>query len=377
MAWAKSRAAARFDLAGSNVLACSIEDLDGAREALDLSGRNDNGYEPLADAIARRYGVPANQVATAQGTSGANFLVCAALLSPGDDVVVERPAYDPLLAAPRMLGARVLRFDRPFDDRYALHPDRIAAALTPRTRLIVITSPHNPAGVVAGRDALLAVGRLAEARGAHVLVDEVYMDVANEPAPPAATLGDTFISTSSLTKSYGLSALRCGWALASPAVAERIRRARDVVDGTGSIVVERLAVVAFAQIDRLLARARGVCAPTQTLTPPLPSLPPRCSTRTARSSPASCAAARSWTGSSRCRARSPSRVSAAWTTRTHSPNACCASGTRRSCRAASSSHPPTSAWATRSSRTAWPGGSTRSAQRSGRKSSAEPAATTA
>jgi aspartate/methionine/tyrosine aminotransferase len=265
MAWAKSRAAARFDLAGSNVLACSIEDLDGAREALDLSGRNDNGYEPLADAIARRYGVPANQVATAQGTSGANFLVCAALLSPGDDVVVERPAYDPLLAAPRMLGARVLRFDRPFDDRYALHPDRIAAALTPRTRLIVITSPHNPAGVVAGRDALLAVGRLAEARGAHVLVDEVYMDVANEPAPPAATLGDTFISTSSLTKSYGLSALRCGWALASPAVAERIRRARDVVDGTGSIVVERLAVVAWAKVDWLLARAPALLDPNRAL----------------------------------------------------------------------------------------------------------------
>jgi aspartate/methionine/tyrosine aminotransferase len=65
-----------------------------------------------------------------------------------------------------------------------------------------------------------------------------------------------FISTSSLTKSYGLAGLRCGWALAGPEVAERIRRARDIVDGTGSIVAERLATQAFAQLDRLLARAR-------------------------------------------------------------------------------------------------------------------------
>ena len=57
MEWAKTRPAARFDLAGSNILACTLEDIEGAREALSLSGHNDNGYAPLMDAIAARYGV--------------------------------------------------------------------------------------------------------------------------------------------------------------------------------------------------------------------------------------------------------------------------------------------------------------------------------
>ncbi|CAN5671902.1 aminotransferase [soil metagenome] len=265
MEWAKKRPSPRFDLAGSHVLACTLADLEGAREAIDLSGRNESGYTPLLEAIAGRYGVAPEQVTTAQGTSGANFLVCAALLRPGDDVLAELPGYDPLLGAARLLGASVVPFERRFEERYVLKPKRIARAMTPRTKLIVLTSPHNPTGIVAETAALEAIGRLAATQGAHVLVDEVYMDAAESPVRPAAALGEVFISTSSLTKSYGLSGLRCGWTLSSPGIAERIRRARDLVDGTGSIVAERLAVLAFAQLDRLLERARSLLAANHAL----------------------------------------------------------------------------------------------------------------
>jgi aspartate/methionine/tyrosine aminotransferase len=258
MEWAKTRPAARFDLAISNVLGCSIEDLPGAAGALALSGHNDNGYAPLLEAIAQRHGVTPAKVTTAQGTSGANFFVCAALLSPGDDVLVERPGYDPLMGAPRLLGANVIRFDRHFEESYAVDPGRVAGAMTPRTKLVIITSPHNPSGVVADRSALQAVGRIAAAKGAHVLVDEVYLDASASSTPTAATLGDTFIVTSSLTKSYGLAGLRSGWVLSSEEVAARLRRARDVVDGTGSIVTERLSVLAFENLDRLHARTRAL-----------------------------------------------------------------------------------------------------------------------
>ena len=115
--WAKQRPSPRYDLAISNILACSPDDLPGAREALDFSGRNDNGYPPLVEAIASRYGVATSQVTCAQGTSGANFLLFAALLEPGDEVLVERPGYDPLLGAPRLLSARTNRFDRVFEDQ--------------------------------------------------------------------------------------------------------------------------------------------------------------------------------------------------------------------------------------------------------------------
>lgn len=265
MEWAKTRPSARFDLAGSSVLACSIDELPAARDALALSGRNDNGYAPLIEAIAERYRVPPDHVTTAQGASGANFLVCAALLEPGDEVLVERPGYDPLLGAPRLFGARPVRFDREFSDRFALDPERLRIAITSRTRLIIVTSPHNPSGVIVTREALDEVGRIAESNGAHVLVDEVYLDATTAgrgasvtPADTAAARGEVFISTSSLTKSYGLSGLRCGWILSSPAVAERLRRARDVVDGTGPIVTERLATLAFAHLDRLIARSEAL-----------------------------------------------------------------------------------------------------------------------
>jgi aspartate/methionine/tyrosine aminotransferase len=265
MEWAKTRPAPEIDLAGSNILACSLEDLPGAADALSLAGANDNGYGPLTEAVAACYDVDPDRVTTAGGTSGANFLVFAALLEPGDEVLVERPGYDPLLGAARMLGARTVRFDRSVADGFALDPDRVRAAMTPRTKVIVITTPHNPTGVPAAAAALEEIGLIAARAGAHVMVDEVYKDVTDDASPAAATRGDVFITTSSLTKSYGLSSLRAGWVIASADVSYRVRRARDVVDGTGSIVAERLSVVAFQHLDALYARARAILARNKAL----------------------------------------------------------------------------------------------------------------
>ena len=135
----------------------------------------------------------------------------------------------------------------------------IAAALTSRTKLIVITHPHNPTGVAAERSALDEIGRIAERAGAHVLVDEVYKDVASATTVvPAAERDDVFITTSSLTKSYGLSSLRVrlghrldGSDLSPPARARHRRRHRvDRRRAAGD-------VLAFEQLDALcVARAR-------------------------------------------------------------------------------------------------------------------------
>ena len=259
MEWAKKRPAARIDLAASDLLACSLEDLPGARQAVDLLGHGADGSPPLCDAIAARYGIAPDRVATAGGCSGANFLAFAAILEAGDEVLMERPVYDPLVAAARMLGAQVGFFDRRFDEGYAIDPDRIAAAVTRGTRLIVLSNPHNPTGVLASEESLEALARLAEASGIFVLVDEVYQDtVFQGRQPPAATQSPALISTNGLTKAYGLSALRCGWALATPEIAERIRRARDVVDNYGPIPADRLAVLAFRHLDLLAQRARAI-----------------------------------------------------------------------------------------------------------------------
>jgi len=260
--WAKRRPHPANDLGRSDVIGCTMDDVPGMREALALTGRNDEGWPPLIDRVAAHYGVEAAGVATATGTSGANFLVCAALLQPGDDVVVEQPAYDPLLAVPRLLGANLVRFERRFEDGFRLDLERVAAAITPRTRLIIVTNPHNPTGVLSGIDQMRALGDLAQRRGCYVLADEIYLDAVPGPRRAvAATISPCIMTTSSLTKAYGLAGLRCGWALAAPRIAEEIRRVRDLVDGSGSILTERAAAAAFDHLPALAARARAILDP--------------------------------------------------------------------------------------------------------------------
>jgi aspartate/methionine/tyrosine aminotransferase len=260
--WAKTRQAAAIDLAGSNLLACTLDDLPGAREAADIAAPNDNGFAPLVAAIGAHYGTSQDRVATAAGCSGANFVTIAALVGAGDHVLVERPGYDPLPAACRLMGARVEFFDRRHDHGYRIDLDDLGRRLTSSTRLIVVSTPHNPSGMELGRNALLGLGALADRAGAHVLVDEVYLDaacLARGDAPAAASaarLDGPFVVTNSLTKSYGLGGLRAGWMVASPAVAERLRRTRDVVDNLGSAPADRLAAFAFTRLPALADRTR-------------------------------------------------------------------------------------------------------------------------
>ena len=266
MEWAKSRPHPRVDLAGSNLLACALEDLPGAREALDLSGESPDGYPPLLEAIAARYGVEPRNVATGGGCSGANYLACAALLEEGDEALIERPVYDPLIAAVRMLGARPRFFERRHEEGFAIDVRAVEKALTPSTRLVIVSNPHNPSGVLASPEQIGGLARLAERAGVLVLADEVYRDAVASPGlPPAATTSAVFVSSNSLTKAYGLSSLRCGWTLASPEITERIRRARDVVDVSGAIPAERLSVLAFGHLDRLAERARRILEPNRRL----------------------------------------------------------------------------------------------------------------
>ena len=264
--WAKIRPRVSFDLASSGVVPVSTEELLGdvqAKAAFEISGPNDEGYRPLRDAIGVRYGMSADCVSIAGGAAGANFLALLALVGPGDDVLIERPGYDPLIAATRVTGATAIPFERRWENGFALDPAEVGRALTPATRLIVISNAHNPCGALADAAVLKDVGEIATTVGARVLVDEVYAEAQTDDSPPpvpAARIGERFITTSSLTKAYGLAGLRCGWILASPAVSTAIRETRDAVDGSGPFVAERLALTAFQQLDRLRVRARNVLA---------------------------------------------------------------------------------------------------------------------
>ena len=264
--WAKHFAAAKYNLANSGILGCEANDLTITLNDVLLNGPNQEGFAPLKAAIAQRYGVHADGVVIAQGTSMANFLAMATLLERGDEVLIEHPAYDPFLAVASYLGADIKRFTRRFENGFQLDLDELKNLISAHTKLIVLSNPHNPSGVSINAEMLAQVGDLATAVGAFVLVDEVYRDILFEDAEPVAThLDDHFITTSSLTKAYGLSGLRCGWTLCAPELAARMQRLNDLFGAVGSMPSDSLALVAFRQLDLLLERTRAIIEPNQYL----------------------------------------------------------------------------------------------------------------
>jgi len=252
MHWAKFKRPVRFALTGSEVPHFRMDSLPISIADLDLDGASHPRYRPLREAIGERYGVPVDQVVAADGTSMANFLALAALIGPGDEVLVEHPTYDPLLGAASFLGADIKRFDRKPRDGFRLDASAIEQVLSPKTRLIVITNLHNPSGALAEESELRALGDLAAKVGARVLIDEVYLDSAVPPRPSAVHLGPQFVITNSLTKVYGLSGLRCGWIFAEPQLAERMWRVNDLFGVNQAHPAERLACIAFEHITEVL-----------------------------------------------------------------------------------------------------------------------------
>jgi aspartate/methionine/tyrosine aminotransferase len=256
MNWAKTSSTAKFNLATSGVNNLPLRDLRVSLDDLEITNGG-YGYEPLVQSIANRYRVDKDSIVTAAGTTFANHLAIAALIKPGDEVLVEHPAYEPLLALIRYLGAHVKRFSRSFENGFQILPAELESLVTRETRLIVITNLHNPSGVLIDTETMKQIGEIARRSGARVLVDEVYMETLFEVLPGTSFhLGNEFVVTSSLTKAFGLSGLRCGWIFAEPALARRMWLLNDLFASTPVHAGERLSVVAMQQIEEIGGRAQ-------------------------------------------------------------------------------------------------------------------------
>jgi aspartate/methionine/tyrosine aminotransferase len=251
----------RFDLATSGMPTVTMAEL-GLPEAGEID--DPSGWERLRGAIATYNAVPVSEAMAALGTTHALWLAYASLAGAGDDVLVEEPAYEPLVRIAEGIGARVVRFARDPRDRFALDPDRVARALTPRTRLVSLSNLHNPSGVRASDGALRAVADVAARVGAYVVVDEVYapfdafVDDRGIFRGTARRLAPNVVAVSSLTKCYGLGAQRIGWLLGPSDVIARAENAMTACCGTLPLVHAHVACRAFARIDVLASRARGL-----------------------------------------------------------------------------------------------------------------------
>jgi hypothetical protein len=251
MYWAKTRTPVRYNLGSSEVPHFRMDRWEIELADLELNGMSTYRDPPLRAAIAAKEGVTTDRVVMADGTSMANMLAMAALIAPGDRVAIEHPAYEPMVAAAAHLGAEVQRFVRQ-GPRFDIDPDAIPAGC----KLIVLTNLHNPTGNLADAATLGALHALAERDRGHVLIDEVYLDAALPAQSTAALLGDRFVCTSSLTKCYGLSGLRCGWILAAPALTERMWRLNELFAVAQAHQAERLSCIALARLDEIAAENR-------------------------------------------------------------------------------------------------------------------------
>jgi aspartate/methionine/tyrosine aminotransferase len=259
MEFAKLRSTATYNLATSGVMSYPLADLPVRLQDLEINGPTVYGYQPLQERLAQKCGVSPECVVAATGTSMANHLALAATVEPGDEVLIEEPTYELLLSTARYLGAAVRRFSRRFEYDFRVDPEEVERRMTPRTRLVVLTNMHNPSGALMDTETLRVVGEIARSYGAWVLVDEVYLEALfDQPVRSAFHLGTNFLVTSSLTKAYGLSGLRCGWILAEPSLAERIWRLNDLFAATPAHPAELLSVIALDHLDRIAARAKGL-----------------------------------------------------------------------------------------------------------------------
>lgn len=259
MNWAKTRSHAKFNLATSGVGSFPLRELPMAIDELEINGDTKYGFQPLRDALASKCGVSPDCVVTADGASQANYLAMATILNPGDEVLIEQPAYELLVSAAQFTGATVKRFLRREEDGYALDIEEIRRNITPRTRLVVITNLHNPTSVQADPQVFQQIGALAREAGARVLVDEIYVDAIYENTPPSVFhLGPEFVVTNSLTKVYGVSGLRCGWILAEPELAWAMYRLNDLFGSIPSHPGNLIALRVLQQLDMVRTRARKV-----------------------------------------------------------------------------------------------------------------------
>jgi len=256
MHWAKTQSVSRFNLATSGLENLSIHDLRVSLDDLELT-YGGYGYEPLMQMLGARYGVDTSSIVTTAGTSFANHLALAALFQPGEEVLFEEPAYEPMLATARYLGADIKRYERRFEEGFRVLAEEISKQVSDRTRLIVVTNLHNPSGVLTDQETLKDIGEIAERVGARVLVNEVYLETLFAEMPPTSFhLGDHFVVTSSLTKAFGLSGLRSGWIFAEPELARRMWLLNDLFSATQVHSGERLSVVAMQQLAEIGARAQ-------------------------------------------------------------------------------------------------------------------------
>jgi aspartate/methionine/tyrosine aminotransferase len=211
-----------------------------------------NGDPDLRDRIAGRYDRSAEEVLCTCGTQEANFLACVALLDSSAHAVCVTPTYQSLHELPRTFGSvTTVDLDPP---RWTLDVDAVADAIEPNTELLVLNNPNNPTGRYHAEETVRALYDLAADADAYLLCDEVYRLLAENPLPPVASMGPHGLSTTSVTKSYGLAGTRFGWLVGDRDVVDAAWRWKDYTTISPSAFGQHVARQALGRREATILR---------------------------------------------------------------------------------------------------------------------------
>ncbi|MDX6598501.1 MAG: hypothetical protein QOE87_2388, partial [Gaiellales bacterium] len=192
------------------------------------------------------------------------FILFSALVRPGDHVIALWPAYQSLYDLARSHGADVELIELHPEDGWSLDIDRIAAAMRPTTRAVVVNLPHNPTGMHLAAAEFDALADLVERHGATLVCDEVYRGLEYDQAdrlPAAADRSHRAVSVGVLSKTYALAGLRVGWmATRDRVLLDAAAQVRDYTSLCSPAPSEVLGVVALRAADALVERSRGIVA---------------------------------------------------------------------------------------------------------------------
>ena len=254
----------RYNLTESSVRDRSLADLGVEVGDMLLFYGDHVGNEALRELVAEQSGgagggVSRDDVLVTAGAAQALFIIATSLLEQGDHLVVIRPNYATNIETPRAIGADISYLDLTFEDGFRIDPEKLLALITPRTKYVSITLPHNPTGVTMGEADLRSLVGGVERAGCRLLVDETYREMTfGEPLPVAATLGECAISVSSLSKTYGIPGIRTGWLVCRDReLMTTFLAAKEQIGICGSVVDEAIAARAFAQRGGWLPEIHG------------------------------------------------------------------------------------------------------------------------
>lgn len=248
------------NLSESSIWDARLGDWTKGLEGLTLCYGEHRGSAELRERIAAPHsGVRAEDVLVLPGAAAALFAVNSSLLDERASMLVVRPNYATNIETPRLLRCSVEYLDLTFENRFELDLDELASRITPQTRLVSVTYPHNPTGVVLGEAQLRALIELVEQRGCYLLVDETYRDLHRGPAPPAAAqLSTRAISVSSLSKAFGLPGIRIGWIICrNRELQELFLAAKEQIFICNSVVDEEIARRVLSERATLLSGIRA------------------------------------------------------------------------------------------------------------------------